>query len=116
MEVFEAIKQIRKLFDYNVYGVSDEAVRMAINALEKQIPKVPILWENKTPESPIPNDDWGYECPCCGNRDIDYPDKICQCGQSLDFSPFDPYSAAIEAVKGSNDVVELDMFAEADDA
>ena len=55
-------------------------------ALEKQIPKEPIIWEYKTPESPIPNDDWGYECPCCGNCDIDYPDHHCPCGQALDWS------------------------------
>ena len=55
-------------------------------ALEKQIPKEPIIWEYKTPESPIPNDAWGYECPCCGNQDIDYPEHHCPCGQTLDWS------------------------------
>ena len=55
-------------------------------ALEKQIPKEPIIWEYKTPESPIPNDAWGYECPCCGNQDIDYPEHHCPCGQALDWS------------------------------
>ena len=60
-----------------------EALIMAIEALEKQIPKTPIIWEEKYYDSPVPNDDWGYECPCCGNRDIDYPDHHCICGQSL---------------------------------
>lgn len=54
-------------------------------ALEKQIPKKPIFWENKYYFSPSPNDDWGYECPCCGNQDIDYPDHHCECGQALDW-------------------------------
>lgn len=40
---------------------------------KKQIPKTPLIWENKHYFSPTPNDDWGYECPCCGNQEIDYP-------------------------------------------
>lgn len=62
-----------------------EALNMAIEALEKQIPKQPLKWEYWTVESPIPNDDWGYECPCCENRDIDYPEHHCECGQTLDW-------------------------------
>ena len=63
-----------------------EALHMAVVALEKQIPKKPIIWEHRTIESPISNDDWGYECPCCGNCDIDYPEHHCECGQALDWS------------------------------
>lgn len=65
---------------------ANKALDIAISALEKQIPKKPIIWEYHTIESPIPNDDWGYECPCCGNRDIDYPEHHCECGQALDWS------------------------------
>lgn len=54
-------------------------------ALEKQIPKKPVFWENKYYFSPSPNDDWGYECPCCGSQDVDYPDHHCECGQALDW-------------------------------
>ncbi len=54
-------------------------------ALEKQIPKKPLIWENRYSFSPSPNDDWGYECPCCGNQDIDYPEHHCTCGQALDW-------------------------------
>lgn len=61
------------------------ALDMAITSIRKQIPKRPLVWENKTYDSPVPNDDWGYECPCCGNRDIDYPDHHCTCGQALDW-------------------------------
>lgn len=65
--------------------VEEQAISMAIEALEKQIPKKPLIWENKYYDSPVPNDDWGYECPCCGNRDIDYPEHHCTCGQALDW-------------------------------
>ena len=63
-----------------------EALDMAVKALEKQIPKTPFIWEDKYYYSPTPNDDWGYECPCCGNRDIDYPEHHCICGQALDWN------------------------------
>lgn len=62
------------------------AIQIAIKSIEKQIPKKPLIWRGiKTPESPIPFDDWGYECPCCGNQEIDYPDHHCECGQALDW-------------------------------
>lgn len=54
--------------------------------LGKNTAKKPIIWENKYYYSPIPNDDWGYECPYCGNQEIDYPEHHCTCGQSLDWS------------------------------
>ena len=86
----EAIKrikdhiQVHKIGDYpHIY--LREALDMAIEALEKQIPKRPSVWENKGSWSPVPNDDWGYECPCCGNEDIDYPEHYCDCGQALDW-------------------------------
>jgi hypothetical protein len=56
------------------------------NLLGKNTPKKPVIWEEKYYYSPIPNDDCGYECPCCGNREIDYPDHHCTCGQALDWS------------------------------
>lgn len=62
-----------------------EVFKIALNALKKQVPIVPFIWENKYYYSPIPNDDWGYECPCCGNREIDYPEHHCECGQALDW-------------------------------
>lgn len=63
-----------------------EVFKIAVEALEKQIPRKPFFWEDKYYYSPTPNDDWGYECPCCGNRDIDYPEHHCTCGQALDWS------------------------------
>ena len=62
-----------------------EALDMAIEALEKQIPKRPLIYEERWYFSPTPNDDWGYECPCCGNQEIDYPEHHCTCGQALDW-------------------------------
>lgn len=32
------------------------------------------------------NDDWGWECPNCGNQDIDYTDHHCECGQAIDWT------------------------------
>lgn len=51
--------------------------------LGKNTPKEPLIWENKYYYSPTPNDDWGYECPYCGNQEIDYPEHHCTCGQAL---------------------------------
>ena len=62
-----------------------EMFKVAICALKKQIPMVPIVWEEKHYFSPTPNDDWGYECPCCGNRGIDYLEHHCECGQALNW-------------------------------
>jgi hypothetical protein len=98
----EAIKTLKEEACYEcAYGTANmltcdndccslkEAIKVAIEALEKQIPKKLIIWENKSYDSPVPNDDWGYECPCCGDRDIDYPEHHCECGQALDWSEDD---------------------------
>lgn len=62
----------------------------AIEALEKQIEKKPKMWSEKSEWSFVPFElpfgDWGYECPCCGNRDIDYPEHHCECGQAINWS------------------------------
>jgi hypothetical protein len=75
--------------DCNLYECDHSVVeglcRTALNALEKQIPRQPIFWRNQYFDSRF-EDDWGYECPCCGNRDIDYPEHHCICGQALDWS------------------------------
>lgn len=88
MDNVEAIKRIEdhmrvhKIGEYpHIY--LKEALDMAIEALEKQIPKEPIIWEEKYYFPSTPNDDWGYECPCCGSRNIDYPEHHCICGQTL---------------------------------
>jgi hypothetical protein len=79
----EAIEKIKWIMQNKSHN--KELCNICIEALEKQIPKMPLKWEYWTVESPIPNDDWGYECPCCGNQDIDYPEHHCTCGQALDW-------------------------------
>ena len=85
----EAIEELRFLKpkdqDYAFGGLSNAsglAVEMAIEALEKQIPKKPI---NQSEEY-----DRTYgNCPCCGEMVVDYPDdfRVCSnCGQRLDWS------------------------------
>lgn len=64
-----------------------EALQMAIEALKKQIPLQPIFWRHQYYDSRF-EDDWGYECPCCGNRDIDYPEHHCTCGQALNWDKY----------------------------
>lgn len=58
------------------------AFDMAIEALEKQIPKKPL---NQSEEY-----DRTYgNCPCCGEMVVDYPDdfRVCSnCGQAIDWS------------------------------
>jgi hypothetical protein len=88
------------------------ALNMAIKACEKQVPKKPIIWENRHYFSPTPNDDWGYECPCCGNDDIDYPQHHCECGQALDWDALEEYWSAEEGheeTKEYNIVEEFEL-------
>lgn len=55
-------------------------------ALEKQIAKKPIIWRNPPCPPDFADDDWGYKCPSCGSKNIDFPDHHCECGQALDWS------------------------------
>lgn len=82
---YEDTIEIIKDLSERGYPTYRKAKKIAIEALERQIPKTPLIWENKYYDSPVPNDDWEYECPCCGNRDIDYPEHHCTCGQALDW-------------------------------
>lgn len=65
--------------DWERYTIT---LSIAKKALEKQISRKPIIWDERTHYTP---GDWGYECPCCGTRDIDYPDHHCKCGQAIDW-------------------------------
>jgi len=85
----EALRHINSQLEYGYIdlGTHDEnELKIIKEALEKQIPKKPISWEYRHYFSPTPNDDWGYECPCCGNQEIDYPEHHCDCGQALDWT------------------------------
>lgn len=69
------------------FGQQREAFQIAINALEKQIPKKPV---DKS-KNPV---DWHVmACPCCNNtfwnsgQFIRYQPKFCNyCGQAIDWS------------------------------
>lgn len=85
---------VEDAIDHYRYGISHDIfsepvttyAKIAVDALEKQIPKKPIIWENMCYSYFMIDDDWGYECPCCKNREIDYPEHHCICGQALDWS------------------------------
>ena len=85
----EAIKEVR--FNMSTIGLSNESAKrvveardMAINALEKQIPKKVQLRHIRK----FDGFDDG-ECPTCGqsvSRDCDGTDNFCpDCGQKLDW-------------------------------
>lgn len=69
----------------NLHGDDEQGCRLIRMALERMIPKKPYEWYEKC-GYPHYEDDWGYECPLCGNRDIDFPEHHCICGQALDWS------------------------------
>lgn len=70
---FEYLKERWKPYpDYNVL----EAIRFAISALEKQIPKKPNFTEDK--EFAL--------CPCCNGKGLLNKQKYCDnCGQKIAF-------------------------------
>lgn len=62
-------------------------LRMAIEALEKQIPKKPTYEDESISGGVLVYDTW--ICPCCGKvYELDYDDyKYCpECGQAIDWS------------------------------
>ena len=65
-----------------------EAIQIAIQALEKQIPKKPTYeGDGYAPDGTFVWDEW--LCPCCGKRyEVDYDDyDYCpNCGQKIDWS------------------------------
>lgn len=83
----EAIEILKHEHDYaQLLSYVNEALKMAISALEKQIPKKPI--EDGYYDEPA-------ECPNCGENvinmaDNDYHFQHCHyCGQALDWSDSD---------------------------
>lgn len=96
MDVKEAIKRIEE--HNKIHAVKEypfaikitEALDMAVEALEKQIPKKP----KKLTYKLLLDDGWIYECPACGcacgenkyHSDVTKDDVYCtQCGQMLDW-------------------------------
>lgn len=87
----EAIEAIQ--FDQKIGGeihsqVLRDAIDVAIQVLEKQIPKKPTYdGDGYAPDGTFVWDEW--LCPCCGERyEVDYDDyDYCpNCGQKLDWS------------------------------
>ena len=78
----EVIKEVR--FNMSEIGLNDEAAKrvseaknIAVQALEKQIPKKPDFTEDK--EFAL--------CPCCNGNGLADKQKYCDnCGQKLDWS------------------------------
>lgn len=78
----EVIKEVR--FNMSEIGLNDEAAKrvseaknIAVQALEKQIPKKPDFTEDK--EFAL--------CPCCNGKGLLNKQKYCDnCGQKLDWS------------------------------
>ncbi len=96
----EAIEAIKSNYPASGYYMLIEALDIAISALEKQIPKKPILYSKKKAE--IKEGDYIYvKCPSCGEyilscfhyppwNEIQKSHKYCEnCGQKLDWSDAD---------------------------
>ena len=67
--------------------ITEECISMAVNALEKQIPKVPTYEGDGMYYGQIVIDTW--VCPNCGKEyEVDYDDyEYCpKCGQHIDHS------------------------------
>ena len=69
-------------------GETRNVIDVAINALEKQIPKMPTYdGDGYAPDGTFIWDEW--ICPCCGRRyEVDYDDYDYgpECGQKVDWS------------------------------
>lgn len=77
-KVREAIETIKSNYPTSGYYMLCEALDIAIEALEKQLPKKPI--EHSTKFAAF------YECPSCGDVDV-YGQKNCDnCGQKIKWS------------------------------
>ena len=82
MKAEEAIKKLEYIRyvgngEQKYQGCSEEiAINLAIEALEKQIPKKPVKWSNGT-----------LHCPNCEKDNSCLCFKVCvECGQALDWS------------------------------
>lgn len=70
--------------------ISEEAIRMAIEALEKQIPEIPDYEGDGYADGFPVYDTW--ICPSCGSHyeiDYDHYTYCPQCGQRIDWSPLE---------------------------
>lgn len=92
IDVKEAIKMFQNLIFAENYKIAENHCRkLAIEALEKQIPKKPTAHKVDVPKIKVGNGFFGkgttvYRCPCC-NELISRIRNCCyKCGQALDWS------------------------------
>lgn len=87
-EAIKRIKECRNTPNFQPYIYMNEALNMAIQALEKQIAKKPTYeGDGYAPDGTLIYDTW--ICCCCDKRyEVDYDDyDYCpNCGQKLDWS------------------------------
>ena len=93
MTTQEAIEIIESNFRNCSIAEDQEATSMAINSLEKQIPKKPTAPKVEVPKIKVGNGFWGkgttvYRCPCCNELISRICDCCYKCGQAIDWSDF----------------------------
>ena len=89
MEESEAIRELHKIRPRGgiIPQKRAEALDVAIQALEKQMPQLPTYEGDGYSDGQLVYDTW--VCPCCGRSyELDYDDyDYCpNCGQNLDWS------------------------------
>lgn len=72
-EAIKAIKVAKAEVEWNYDLNYQIALDMAIEAIEKQIPKKPMVWANGTKHCPV----------CDAELDFAFNQYTCQCGQSI---------------------------------
>lgn len=95
MEIKKAIELLQDVL-FSLPGKYEEALQMAISALEKQEPKKPRT--ERTDYDTLGDYCINCYCPCCNRRVVSKdstgwfagkPVKYCECGQKIDWSEVD---------------------------
>lgn len=92
IDVKEAIKMFQNLIFAENYKIAENHCRkLAIEALEKQIPKMPTAHKVDVPKIKVGNVFFGkgttvYRCPCCNELISRICDCCYNCGQAIDWS------------------------------
>ena len=99
-EIEKTIKSLKEMFPKGLCEVDEyKMAQVAINALEKQIPKKtmqgePYWWIDtvkvKGRNKEVRKKSYGHKCPCCGKCVTKLSNIFCNhCGQKLDWSDSD---------------------------
>lgn len=92
IDVKEAIKMFQNLIFVENHKIAENHCRkLAIEALEKQIPKKPTVHKVEVSKIKVGNGFWGkgttvYRCPCCNELISRICDCCYKCGQAIDWS------------------------------